>query len=459
MTSEARSRLHLLMLAVLLIGCPPPPGVEDIADCADDLDNDGDGAIDCDDVDCGSRFDCGGGIAISSSDAENFPLFVDPVNPVLQEGPRPRWGGDLDGDGRSDVGHLRAEYGLPDTLHLVLWNGANDTHWQRTTATTAVPDVDASCDVNGDGIEDILLLSAEPDAQGLEVYLGGKRLFVLGTWPQPDHFVEGSVGSLSHVLCPGDIDGDEVPDIVVTWASHTDLIGGASVLQDSPAVISSLDELSIPVQAGDVDKDGRPDVYLQTQLGFFENGPREEGAFIFSSALESGPDPLTVDVLAASELQGAHPVAFGDVGGDGTIDMLRWGSDGRYALYGIDSSALFIDERQGRPLLTDPGIAFWTVDLSDMNGNGLPELVGMPFVGRSAEESETGLGYHYVYLDVSPERPFHSSQVDLGFPRFGASWVGVVEDRNGDGWRDIGLAGNHRNVPGLPIAGFYWTPN
>lgn len=459
MTSEALGRLLLPLLTVHLTACPTHVGLEDVADCADDLDNDGDGAVDCDDADCGTRFDCGGGVAVSSSDAEDFPLFVDPVDPIIQEGPRPRWGGDLDGDGRSDVGHLRVEDGLPDTLHLVLWNGEHGVHWQRTTTTTAVPDVDASCDLNRDGTADILLLSAEPESQSLEVYLGGKRLFALGAWPEPDHILEGPVGNLSHVLCPGDVDGDDVPDVVVTWASHTELIGGASVLQETPVALSSLDGLSIPVEAGDVDGDGWPDVYLQTELGFFEIGPREEGAFILSSSIASGPTPLVVDVMAASQLQGAHPAALGDVHGDGSVDMLRWGSDGRYALYTIDPSSLSINEREGRPLLSDPGIAFWTVELADINGNGLPELIGMPFVGRSAEEPQTGLGYHYVYLDVSPESPFHSSEADLGFARFGASWVGVVEDRNGDGVRDLGVAGNHRNAPGLPVAGFYWTPN
>ncbi|MBN1335205.1 MAG: FG-GAP repeat protein [Deltaproteobacteria bacterium] len=264
--------------------------------------------------------------------------------------------GDVDGDGVEDilVGALRADTGGKDAgaAYLVLGPVSGTVDLSRADARltgeryedNAGSSVSAG-DVNGDGVDDVLVgafLERSEGSQAGAAYLvlgpvsGTVNLYLADAKLVGEDFYDNAGNSVS----AGDVDGDGVEDVLV-GACREDTGGtdaGAVYLVLGPVagtVDLSLadakligeeegDEAGWSVSTGDVDGNGVDDVLVGA---FMEE---TVGSYAGAAYLVLGPVSGTVDLsladakfLAEEERDGAgSSLAAGDVDGDGVDDVL-----------------------------------------------------------------------------------------------------------------------------------------
>jgi hypothetical protein len=186
--------------------------------------------------------------------------------------------------------------------------------------------------------------------------------------------------------------------------------------------------------AGDVNKDGVPDVVVGIQ-GASANGPSSGGAQVFSGL--DGSVLYTFDGESAGDLAGFGVTGAGDVNNDGYADIIlgAFGDDnngsnsGSARVYsGFDGSELYLFN--GAAAGDNFGGA--VSGLGDVNGDGFDDLlVGAAFTDVNGAES--GSAYVFSGLDGSTLYTLHGNSAgDL----FGV-WVLGAGDVNADGVPDF----------------------
>ena len=231
----------------------------------------------------------------------------------------------------------------------------------------------ASADVNGDGVDDIII--GAPSAEGIDNRrpAGGEVIIVFGSSEIGDtvttiDLAEGgdviiggpSLGALAGFsLATGDLNGDDVADIVI-GSFHASGPGGLSSAGavhviygggDIPPIIDLGSEpadvtvygpapeawLGEHVATGDLNGDGLDDLILSATFAPTRSGEDAGGqvAIILSPAdaeinlATTEPDYIIYGADSGDQL--GHSVATGDVNGDGLADVLLGAvsSDGR----------------------------------------------------------------------------------------------------------------------------------
>lgn len=300
--------------------------------------------------------------------------------------------GDLDGDGVGDaVGGARyADTFGPNFGEAVVVSGATGTILYRVGGATSNgrfgEAVGSAGDANGDGFGDFIIGARLDSTQGSPT--GAARVYS-GVDGSLLHEILGSNGSdfLGRAVgTAGDLDGDGHDDFIVGSPGDDDggsssgsvrAFSGATGLQlwrvegDAPS-----DLLGGKVSpAGDVDRDGTPDVIA----GMI--GSDIAGANVGAARVYSGVDGSTIRTLTGTSLGGEFGAAVwgdGDLNGDGYPDLLvgsrleliageQRGS--ATAFSGFDGSVLFYLE--GPSDLSQFGDT--CVILGDVNGDGFDD--------------------------------------------------------------------------------------
>ncbi len=311
-----------------------------------------------------------------------------------------QWFGDTPGDGLGDsvhgAGHLdhdgvpdvlsatwSADSGLDSDVGLVrAWSGASGAELWSRFGSAAVRYTCAAPvgDVDGDGFEDVLVGAPEADtsggaAAGLARLLSGRDGSQLREYSgmQPGARFGRSVAG------GGDVDGDEIPDLIIgapfentpagvdSGAVH--LVSGADgstlgVLYGS--VANELIGLTV-ADAGDVDRDGFSDIVV----GSYRSNP-STSSFAGNFRVHSGATRAVLfeAVGELGEQMGIRVASADDVNGDGHADVLVGSRRSLRVFSGREGGAL-IERLRG----DDVDLYGWSVaGVGDIDGDGLDEV-------------------------------------------------------------------------------------
>jgi len=431
--------------------------------------------------------------------------------------------GDFNGDGKADLlvgapladgpdnarnnaGEAYVILGSADVAGTV--DIAEDQHDLTVIGTKAGDNlgfVVASGDVNGDGIDDILVGArfAGTYEGGLESGLinAGETYVIFGSpnlsgtvdtaQGEQDFTVLGAKGGdyLGYALAAGDVNGDGVDDIIVTapGADGPDNQrpdgGEAYVVLGSPELTGTIDVgqgqqdftilaakaddfLANFAASGDVNGDGIDDILLGTHMADGPDGERADGGVgyvIFGSPelkgtldLASGEGFLTIWGADASDWLG-FVLTAADVDGDGVDDLLvsARNADGPdnsrnncgevYVIFGSEELPSTIDIAEGKQDVTiigsDPNDLFGhSLASGDVNGDGLADvLVGAPVAnGREkAGEVLVFLGSAQLPATVDAALGQHELTILGAEPEDELGFSVTSGDVNGDGRDDI----------------------
>ncbi|HUI09547.1 MAG TPA: FG-GAP-like repeat-containing protein [Bacteroidota bacterium] len=297
--------------------------------------------------------------------------------------------GDLDGDGKIDLVSADNSSGTVTVLRNTSSPGGLSFK-SLTIPVAYVPTAVAIADFDGDGRPDIVVSSNMQNAFVFKNTGRGDSLaFTLAATLTTQY------GCLS--LAAGDVDGDGLPDVVVANGSST-----VSVFRNisTPGNVSFAPSVDITgfdnpwsVAIGDIDGDGRPDIAVGSYVANVVSVVRNTGTaghISFGPSLDLAPGSLSWNI------------ALGDVDGDGKADLVVPNTDlGTVAVFVNKSNPGSIAFEQ--PLTYATGNGSMSINIGDMDGDGIPDLViGNFYSGQSIAVIRGTLQPHPV-MQVAPD--------------------------------------------------------
>ena len=389
--------------------------------------------------------------------------------------------GDVNGDGLSDViaGDFNFSNGESTEGRLLLHFGTGATpsqtaNWTLTQTAQSNPNlgwsVSSAGDVNGDGIDDVLVGSptwSDLSAPG-DLYNGLIQLFfghATGLSTTPDWWGWGASGDQWGVsVASADVNGDGFSDIIM--GAHTAAGGLGQVILwygsstgPAPAPSVTLTGFSAGslfggavAGAGDVNGDGYPDIMVGAPMGVDPGSPisGEGRAYVYRG---SAAGLVTTPIWSRSGGQlnahlGASVAGAGDINADGFADVVVGvpdfdGSD-KFGNVIVDGGrALMVLGSTAGPSYVQPisGAAGWRLGASvagagDVNGDGFSDvIVGAPSATNTLTEEGAArvvLGNVVASLGAAGWTQFGGEALgDFG------SAVSSAGDVDGDGLSDV----------------------
>ena len=340
-------------------------------------------------------------------------------------------------------------------------------------------DVSGVGDVDGDGLDDVLVCAPRIDPYELGYSEGHCYLFdgpLAGGYSTAEAnavlVAEVPGDAAGQTACgAGDTDADGFDDILIgAWASWVDTrdggrayllrgpLEGTIALADADTVFQADEEYlragACVASVGDMDADGHADVLIGAPV--VHNGGTEVGRVYLFNGPVLGTTPLsTADALLmgaqVGDRTGTFAAGAGDVNGDGFDDVLvgafDYGAGRSYLVHGpvagvralADADATFHGEVDGDHAAIVAGAG-------DVNGDGFDDVL----IGAYMSE-EVGVRAGKAYLVHGPIE----GDVDLGsveatfLPEAVNEWAGfslsAAGDVNSDGYADllIGVPGDY----------------
>lgn len=295
----------------------------------------------------------------------------------------------------------------------------------ETSGATLGGGAEAPGDVNGDGIDDLLLADGGP---------GGRWYLYLGAGHRPIYdstlCCATSPREGAGPLPVGDVNGDGYADVVTVG------FGSAAYLLPGPDPASVTDALALPAlwasPAGDFDGDGLDDLLVTTS----DEHAGSEAATVYAGSPD-GPGGVvllsyTVERIGKATAQGAA-----DVNGDGYDDVVL----GAPLAHG-EAGALLLFAGGGDGRLTQDVAGFSTGDdfgrvvaaVGDINGDGFADV--------SVNETSAKVAWSFVYPGSA------AGLVEAGRQRLPdeAPWLlGAAGDLDDDGYADLLSTGSDPN--------------
>jgi len=387
--------------------------------------------------------------------------------------------GDLDGDGTDEL--LMAHPGInwPDVAASFMWAPfTGEPRWDEAEIHILVDDTASSPgdaivagDVNGDGMDDVLLRDIGPDLgtdggiawllhspiadetslAEADAILLGSQVDDYGGWDQAigdlsgDGYAEVVLGS------PGDDTSGEDAGLV---AVHDVQSPGIQTRDEAMAVVwgAEDDELGRQLAVGDLDGDGLEDLALGIR-GFDLDGDSAHGLVVVLQApLVGSLSRSDADLVVLGEYDGdvfGSDVAIHDMDGDGLADLLA--SSPGYGDPSIGAVYLFLGGRQGTWDTRDPeakllGDPDWTVGnelvVLDTDGDGDPDLFTKMFLEDYSDPDLWRFacyGYGAVLYGGPLEGTVELEAAVGQFEHNNWAWMTSIAggDLNGDGFGDL----------------------
>lgn len=279
-----RAPIALLILGSVAVGCPTATEPEI---CADGVDNDADGATDCEDVVCAPRFDCRGAVAATTEVIVDGWFLGAEIQEFNSNQPAVALT-DLDGDGATDALFASRQPAAPDPSdEHEAWvalsaNATLETRWLDdfvirlpTQPAWTMQWIDGGCDADGDGFDDLFVGDGIPNEEGsrpLLHHIGGARLGQLAPGRQQwDQTWDVALGQSSSVQCLDNLGHPLLPSYAAPELSRLDGLLAGDPLEfhrwTIPAGIGSPTRLT-----GDLDGDGYAELFWSStaRQGFAE---------------------------------------------------------------------------------------------------------------------------------------------------------------------------------------------
>jgi hypothetical protein len=271
-----------------------------------------------------------------------------------------------------------------------------------------------AADANGDGAPD--LLSANAGSVG--VLLGNGR----GAF-RPAAGSPFAVSDDPHLLVTADFNADSKIDVAVTGHDSNgvtvllgDGAGGFRTAQGSPfAAFSSVKPHNHGLAAGDVNGDGKPDVTMGHQDAGVIAVLLGDGRGSFAPAAGS---PFRIG-------RGFYPHALGDVNGDGRIDVVAPDILGSAIVVAVGDGRGGFAAASGSPIAAKARPYF--VLLDDVSHDGRLDVIA---THDDSDEVDVLLGDGRGRFTAAPVLRSGSR-----------GWTTVAADLDGDGRRDLVIAG------------------
>jgi hypothetical protein len=363
----------------------------------------------------------------------------------------PRHFVDVNGDGRPDIVGF-ASNGVQVALNTgtsfataQLWIGSYGTSAGSWTDSNLYPRHLA--DVNGDGLPDVVGFASN----GVHVSLNtGTSFAAAQVWIY--NFSTGVGGYIDNNIHPrhlADVNGDGLPDVVGFGPTGVQVSLNTGTSFAAPQLWASsygtntgwATKLLYPRMMADVNGDGLPDV-----VGFGPNGVEVS----LNTGTSFGASQLWIAAYGASASAGSwsdnniYPRMMVDVNGDGLPDIVGFGSNGVQVSLNTGTSFATPQLWIGAYGTNAGG---WSDNntyprmLADMNGDGLPDVVG--FAGNGvlvSLNSGTGFAASQVWINNYgtgaggwvDNNTYPRATIDAlgtgfsGIVGFGAGWVPVA---------------------------------
>jgi len=337
-----------------------------------------------------------------------------------------------------------SDQSFPAEIELSALDGTNGFTLNGAAALDfAGESVSAAGDVNGDGLDDILIGAYRADPNG---EASGTSYVVFGAVRFPASIELSAL--------------DGTSGFAINGATESDFSGNS---------VST---------AGDVNGDGLDDILI----GAYEaapNGERSGSSYVvfgsdqsFASTIElsalDGVSGFAINGVSEFDLAGDSVSAAGDVNGDGYDDVLigAYGAAASYVVFGSDQSfpaAIELSALNGVSGFTLIGSpedrTGWSVsDAGDINSDGIDDLI----IGADLALNQRGVSYVIFGSEQSFPASIELSTLDgvTGFAingidplSYSGRSVSYAGDVNGDGRDDIIIGAPGTNVDGASSSG------
>ncbi len=393
------------------------------------------------------------------------------------------WAGDVDGDGHDDV-IAGAPYGNGKFGMARVFSGRDGSILHSMSGSSFLSyfgeSVAGGGDVNGDGIDDMVVASRSDDTFGPNF---GSVTAFSGADGSVLHLIGGTANSTwfgwAVDIC-GDVDGDGHADIVVgahrdgtasPYAGRAFVFSGKDgavihVLDGGPSISGSAFGFSVS-RAGDMDMDGLADFAVGARFADAPSGTTAGRVFVYSGASASvlhdwwGDHPqdylgISVDLAGDVDRDGVPDLIAGASGSNTHSDWTGWAR----VYSGADGSVLWTMQGDTKYGMYAESVA----GAGDVNGDGHADLL----VGASTEDWDAW-GYApyarlYSGVDGSLMRQFDGAyESSLGRAVAGggdANADGIADMLLGAPWADAPagiISGSVAAIAGGPVWPFGWS--